>query len=93
MDSECHICENQEKLGFESMRQEWNNRSSTSEKLEGIELALDYTCNFMCRICTPALSTSWRKYDEDWERFDGHFWQPNHNYDSIDFSKHLIFQN
>ena len=86
---ECHICENQEKLGFESMRQEWNNRSSTSEKLEGIELALDYTCNFMCRICTPALSTSWRKYDEDWERFDGHFWQPNHNYDSIDFLKTL----
>ena len=87
--SECHICENQEKLGFESMRQEWNKRSSASAGIEGIELALDYTCNFMCRMCTPALSTSWRKYDEDWERFDGHFWNPTHNYNSLDFLKTL----
>ena len=90
---ECHICENQEKLGFESMRQEWNKRSSATEKIEGIELALDYTCNFMCRICTPALSTSWRKYDEDWERFDGHFWRPNYNYKSLDFLKTLDLSN
>lgn len=86
---ECHICENQEKLGFESMRQEWNKRSSASVGLEGIELALDYTCNFMCRTCTPALSTAWRKFDEDWERFDGHFWRPTHNYNSLNFLKTL----
>ena len=52
------------------MRQEWNSRSSSSIGIEGIELALDYTCNFMCRMCTPALSTSWRKYDEDWPTID-----------------------
>ena len=90
---ECHICENQEKLGFESMRQEWNSRSCSSIGIEGIELALDYTCNFMCRMCTPALSTSWRKYDEDWERFDGHFWSPAHNHSSLDYLKTLNLSN
>lgn len=83
---ECHICENQEKIGVESMRQ---NAKGGTDNIEGIELSLDYTCNFMCRICSPALSTAWRKYDEDWERFGGHFWQPKHDYTSLDFVKTL----
>ena len=47
----------------------------------------------MCRMCTPALSTSWRKYDEDWERFDGHFWSPAHNHSSLDYLKTLNLSN
>ena len=31
---------------------------------------LDFTCNFMCRICRPALSSKWDSVDENWTRFD-----------------------
>jgi uncharacterized Fe-S cluster-containing radical SAM superfamily protein len=59
---ECSICEVNEKKGHESMRQ-------TAIK-NGMQISLDFTCNFMCRICRPALSSKWDFVDEDWSRFD-----------------------
>ena len=59
---ECFICEDNEKNGHESMRQ-------TAIK-DGMQIALDFTCNFMCRICRPALSSKWDSVDENWTRFD-----------------------
>ena len=59
---ECKICENNEKNGHESMRQ-----TSISN---GMQIALDFTCNFMCRICRPSLSSKWDAVEEDWLRFD-----------------------
>ena len=59
---ECFICETNENNGHESMRQ-------TSIK-DGMQVALDFTCNFMCRICRPSLSSKWDATDENWSRFD-----------------------
>ena len=66
---ECYICETNEKNGHESMRQ--------SSIKDGIQISLDFTCNFMCRSCKPALSSKWdsHSHDEDWTRFDSeHFY-------------------
>jgi hypothetical protein len=67
----CWPCVENEYNGHESMRQ--------TAVAEGIQIALDFTCNFMCRICRPALSSKWDSVDEDWTRFDkDHFYKdPN----------------
>jgi len=67
----CWPCVENEKNGHESMRQ--------TAIAEGMHIALDFTCNFMCRICRPALSSKWDAVDEDWTRFDkDHFYKdPN----------------
>ena len=59
---ECVICENNEKNGHESMR-------NTAIK-NGMQISLDFTCNFMCRICRPSLSSKWDSINENWTRFD-----------------------
>ena len=59
---ECNICKNNEKNGHESMRQ-------TAIK-NGLHISLDFTCNFMCRICRPSLSSKWDSINENWTRFD-----------------------
>ena len=58
----CWPCIDNEKNGHESMRQ-------TAIK-NGMHISLDFTCNFMCRICRPSLSSKWDAVDEDWTRFD-----------------------
>lgn len=59
---ECSICEKNEENGHESMRQ--------TAISNGMQISLDFTCNFMCRICRPSLSSKWDSVDEDWTRFD-----------------------
>ena len=59
---ECSICEVNEKNGHESMRE--------TAITHGMQISLDFTCNFMCRMCKPALSSKWESVDEDWTRFD-----------------------
>lgn len=58
----CWPCLDNEKNGHESMRQ--------TAIRDGMHIALDFTCNFMCRICRPALSSKWDSVEEDWTRFD-----------------------
>ena len=60
----CWPCTDNEKNGHESMRQ-------TSIK-NGMQISLSFTCNFMCRICKPSLSTRWEKMieGENFEKFD-----------------------
>ena len=65
---ECSICEINEKNGHESMRE--------TAIPNGMQISLDFTCNFMCRICKPSLSSKWDSVDEDWSRFDvEHFYK------------------
>lgn len=65
---ECSICKVNEKNGHESMRK--------TAITHGMHISLDFTCNFMCRICRPALSSKWDSIDEDWTRFDkDHFYK------------------
>ena len=60
----CWPCTDNEKNGHESMRQ-------TAIK-NGMQISLSFTCNFMCRICKPSLSTRWEKMieGENFEKFD-----------------------
>jgi len=68
---ECVICENNEKNGHESMR-------NTAIK-NGMQISLDFTCNFMCRICKPSLSSKWDSVNEDWSRFDREHYYKDEN--------------
>ena len=62
---ECSICEINEKNGHTSMR-----LSKDKHIKHGMQISLDFTCNFMCRICKPSLSSKWDSINEDWTRFD-----------------------
>ena len=43
-----------------SLREHWNLEiSDDANKLEYLELALDFTCNMMCRMCGPRQSSKW----------------------------------
>ena len=71
---ECSICETNEKNGHMSMRQ-----STDRDKKHGMQISLDFTCNFMCRICKPSLSSKWDSVDEDWTRFDKEHYYKDEN--------------
>ena len=46
--------------GPSSLREHWNLEiSDDTNKLEYMELALDFTCNMMCRMCGPRQSSKW----------------------------------
>ena len=66
---ECFICEDNEDSGHQSMRQVWN-KKRLKGGIESLEISLDFTCNFMCRICRPSLSSKWASVKENWTRFD-----------------------
>jgi molybdenum cofactor biosynthesis enzyme MoaA len=60
---ECLNCSLSELSNIESKRQYYNNKSSLdllNFDLEDLEIALDYTCNMMCRICDPGQSSKWK---------------------------------
>lgn len=60
---ECSRCHSHEKLGIKSKRQHSNNLFSKIDTVTGylqdLEIALDYTCNMMCRMCDPSASSKW----------------------------------
>jgi hypothetical protein len=64
---ECVECKQTENNGNYSRRQSWNDRLGTdvgySESLLEIDIQSDFSCNLACSICSPAYSTTWRKYD------------------------------
>ena len=76
---ECFICEDNERNGHESMRQ-------TAIK-DGMQIALDFTCNFMCRICRPALSSKWDSVDENWTRFDKDHYYKDENRKNFSYAQ------
>ena len=56
----CEYCIKEEATDIYSLRQYWNETiSSDTTKLQYLELALDFTCNMMCRICGPRQSSKW----------------------------------
>lgn len=60
-DSICDVCWNIENINGVSDRQIENHIRKDRETIElrSLKIALDYTCNMMCRICTPMLSSKW----------------------------------
>lgn len=60
--SGCDNCWRAEQLGYISKRQYYNLINSGS-KLEDLELAFDFNCNFMCRSCRPGISSTWNRID------------------------------
>lgn len=63
--SECRICFDQEKSGLISRRNWYNsiwekeNIEPKKEVLQTMEIALDFTCNMMCKHCKPSQSSKW----------------------------------
>ena len=56
----CEYCIIEEASNIPSLRQYWNETiSSDTNKLQHLELALDFTCNMMCRMCGPRQSSKW----------------------------------
>jgi len=58
----CENCWIAEEYGYESKRQYYN-LLNTGDKLEDLEIAFDFSCNFMCRSCRPGISSTWDKVD------------------------------
>jgi radical SAM protein with 4Fe4S-binding SPASM domain len=59
--NECSNCKIAEFSNIESKRQHYNKKTtSNSIVLEDLEIALDYTCNMMCRMCDPKQSSKWK---------------------------------
>lgn len=57
----CNVCWSEESQNILSDRVLENNirPKRNSIELRSLKIALDYTCNMMCRICTPMLSSKW----------------------------------
>jgi molybdenum cofactor biosynthesis enzyme MoaA len=57
----CKVCWNEESRGIISDRVLENHirEKRNTVELRSLKIALDYTCNMMCRICTPMLSSKW----------------------------------
>ena len=60
----CSWCEIEENKGFESRRQHTNkyfnnNNLYVENTIQDLEIALDMTCNMMCRMCNPGQSSKW----------------------------------
>lgn len=60
---ECTRCNSREKFNIKSKRQQSNRMYSKSDikfgYLQDLEIAIDYTCNMMCRMCSPVASSKW----------------------------------
>lgn len=60
----CRVCERSEATGIESRRQFTNKMFNeydlyTQGHIQDLEISLDYTCNMMCRMCSPGASSKW----------------------------------
>jgi hypothetical protein len=59
----CSICQQHEHLGIKNKRQYSNDtlklKNAKLGYVQDLEIALDYTCNMMCRMCSPSASSKW----------------------------------
>jgi MoaA/NifB/PqqE/SkfB family radical SAM enzyme len=81
----CKMCWKQEDIGMRSHRWwawDFNQYVDVKRgKLQNLEIGLDYTCNMMCRMCKPSLSSKWNSATEvnkvmqtiDSDHHDGHY--------------------
>lgn len=67
----CSSCWNRERAGGHSKRM-WANDKPVNSKyvIEDLEIALDTTCNMMCRICRPSQSSKWASATDVLEKLD-----------------------
>ena len=57
---QCDTCWDRERNKLLSRRTWYNTKiTGTGNKVENLQIALDYTCNLMCRICAPKHSRKW----------------------------------
>ena len=57
---QCNTCWNREKTKTLSRREWFNGKiNGDGNKVEHLQIALDFTCNLMCRICAPKHSSKW----------------------------------
>ena len=92
----CTRCWDNEKLGIDSLRQYAYKHNDALDqiipnKIQYLELALDYTCNMMCRMCRPACSSKWysaKQVNIDLEAISaGHF--RSHDLNPKEYSEKL----
>ena len=58
--SQCDTCWDRESRNLQSRRLYFNEKlEGNSNTVENLQIALDYTCNLMCRICAPKHSSKW----------------------------------
>ena len=58
--SQCDTCWDRERNKLQSRRTWYNKKlTGTGATVENLQIALDYTCNLMCRICAPKHSSKW----------------------------------
>jgi MoaA/NifB/PqqE/SkfB family radical SAM enzyme len=75
---QCGRCEASENSKFESRRHFTDkffkkyNILFKPGYIQDLEIALDYTCNMMCRICEPSSSSKWSAAKHVIEQFDEH---------------------
>ena len=59
----CWMCKDDETHGGVDSRRIYSNKIHTEHKQHklpmDLEISLDYTCNLMCRICSPEASSKW----------------------------------
>ena len=96
----CKKCEHSERANLESRRQFTNamyeKRNLFNDGfIQDLEIALDYTCNMMCRMCNPGASSKWGsaskvidKFDENNIKIDSHT-----NYKSYQEQFKYVFEN
>tara|TARA_B100000965_G_scaffold388978_1_gene394127 strand:+ start:9444 stop:10640 length:1197 start_codon:yes stop_codon:yes gene_type:complete len=57
---QCDTCWDRERNKLQSRRTWYNKKlTGTGATVENLQIALDYTCNLMCRICAPKHSSKW----------------------------------
>ena len=91
---ECENCKAQEDINMNSKRLWYNETFPMNDplQLEDMEIALDYTCNMMCRICRPGQSSKWKSAKTLVEQVIAI--DPEHNSalyksDNLDYKKHM----
>lgn len=86
----CENCWIAENTGYKSKR-EYYNLLNTGNNLEDLEIAFDFSCNFMCRSCRPGISSTWDKVDvSSLKEFEKDHYEPLKNDNYRDKFKRLI---
>lgn len=64
-DPGCRKCQQEEKRGHNSLRQQMNRDLDGSTDVQSLEISLSNECNLACRMCSPTYSTTWNRLVKD----------------------------
>lgn len=82
----CSICQQHENSGITSKRQYSNDTLEIKNLklgyIQDLEIALDYTCNMMCRMCSPSASSKWGAAQSVLDKFVDHKIEHYSNFDT-----------